>query len=97
MKLAYDVLAPLGDAGMGRTVYRFTSSFIHTQAAFTMFLPAEMQYDPQTPNAVPLGVRLQDLTTWLKVMVIAVHDATARCEHYFGWNPSEWVTTSHRS
>jgi hypothetical protein len=62
MKLAEAVLAAFGDGGMGRTVYRFTSSFIHTQAhAFTMFLPAGLQYEPQTPNAVPLGLAPQDL------------------------------------
>jgi hypothetical protein len=98
MKLANDVLTPLGDGGMGRTMYRFTSSFIHTQAyAFTMLLPAQMQYDPQTPNAVPLGVRLQGLTTWLMVTVMAVHNATARCGHYFGWNLREWSRHRTRS
>jgi hypothetical protein len=49
LKLAEQVLAAVGDGSMGRTVYRFTSSFIHTQPhAFTMFLPAYTQYDPQT-------------------------------------------------
>jgi len=95
MKLAEAVLAAFGDGSMGRTVYRFTSSFIHTQAhAFTMFLPAGLQYDPQTPNAVSLGLAPQDLVTWLMVATMAVDTAAARCGRYFGWDLTLWITTT---
>jgi len=96
MKLAEEVLAAVGDGQMGRTVYRFTSSFIHTQAhAFTFFLPSEIQFDPETPNVAPLGVTVEDLTTWIMVATLAVHTAAARCSHYFGWNMTDWVRVVH--
>jgi hypothetical protein len=96
MKLAKDVLLGLGDGGIGHSVYRFTSAFIHTQAhSFSMFLPADLQYDPQTPNVVPLGLSLVDLTTWLLVTISAVHKAAARTAWYFGWDTAEWVSTVH--
>jgi hypothetical protein len=92
IKLAEAVLAAVGDGGMGRQVYRFTSSFIHTQPhAFSMFVPAVMQSDSQTPGAVPLGVAADDMTTWLMVVILAVHTAAVRCGHYFGWDLARWV------
>lgn len=93
MKLAELVLASVGDGELGHSVYRFTSAFIHTQAhAFTMFLPADMQHDPQTPGAVPLGVSVPDLTTWLMVAIMAVHLAVGRAGWFFGWDMTEWAT-----
>lgn len=92
IKIAEAVLAAAGDGRMGRQVYRFTSSFIHAQPhAFSMFLPAVMQSDSQTPGVVPLGVSVADMTTWLMVVTLAVHTATARCGHYFGWDLTRWV------
>jgi len=97
MRLADAVLASVGDGELGQAVYRFTSAFIHTQAhAFTMFPPADLQYDPQTPNAVPLGVSPQDLTTWLMVAVMAVHIAVGRAGWFLGWDMTEWATKVHR-
>lgn len=96
IKLAEAVLGSTGDSAMGRAVYRFTSSFIHTRAhAFTLFLPAVNQYDPQTPDAVPIGMSPVDLTTWLLVMALAVDAASDRCGRYFGWDPRDWVVTVH--
>jgi hypothetical protein len=92
IKLAEAVLAAVGNGGMGKQVYRFTSSFIHTQPhAFSMFLPASMQSDPQAPGVVPLGIAAEDLTTWLMVVTLAVHTAAARCGYYFGWDLAKWV------
>jgi hypothetical protein len=94
MQLADDMLATLGDGGLGRTVYRFASSFIHTQShAFTLLLPAVGQHDAETPDAVPLGVDLDDLKTWLVVVIAAADTATERCGLYFGWNMGEWSIT----
>jgi hypothetical protein len=96
IKLAEQVLAALGDGTMGKTVYRFTSSFIHTQAhAFTMFLPALDQYDAQTPHAVPLGISITDMTTWIMIVTLALHTAAVRCMSYFGWDPTRWVHVVH--
>jgi hypothetical protein len=96
IRLAEAVLGAAGDAAMGRAVYRFTSSFIHTQAhAFTLFLPAVNQYEGQTLNAVPLGMSPSDLTTWLLVMALAVDAASDRCGHYFGWDSTDWIGTVH--
>lgn len=95
MKLAEDVLTALGDGGIGRAVYRFTSSFVHARGhAFTMFRPAEDEYDPQTPDAVPLGLGLRDLTTWLMVAAMAVHTSAARCGRYFEWDLRAWLETT---
>jgi hypothetical protein len=96
IKLAEAVLSALGDGKIGKTVYQFTSSFIHTQShAFTMFLPALDQYDEQTPYAVPLGISIQDMTTWVMVATLALHTAAARCMAYFGWDPADWVRIVH--
>lgn len=96
IKLAEGVLAALGDGNMGKTVYRFTSSFVHTRAhAFTMFLPALGQYDEQTPYAVPLGISIENMTTWVMVVTLALHTAAVRCMGYFGWDPSAWVAGVH--
>jgi hypothetical protein len=93
MKLAKDVLAEVGDGELGHTVYRFASAFIHSQShAFSFFLRAAMQYDPQVPDVVPLGISLQDLTTWLMVAVFAVRTAVARCGAYFAWDLAKWET-----
>jgi hypothetical protein len=95
MKLAEDVLAAVGGAGMGKMTYRFASAFIHTQShALTMFRPAEMHYDSQTPNVVPLGVGLSDFATWLTIAVMAVDGAAVRCGRYFGWDLSAWSSTA---
>jgi hypothetical protein len=95
MKLAEDVLAAMGDGGIGKAAYRFTSSFIHAQGhAFTMLRPAENQYDPQTPDAVPMGLDLDDLVTWLMVATMAVHLASARSGRYFDWNLRLWAETT---
>ncbi|MHB1844817.1 MAG: hypothetical protein ACYCWW_08305 [Deltaproteobacteria bacterium] len=94
IKLAEAVLESVGDGALGRTVYRFTSSFLHTRAhALTLFQPARAQYDPETPGTVPLGVSLADLTTWLMVVVMAVHTASSRTGSYFGWDLGRWVAT----
>lgn len=95
IKIAEEVLAAAGDGGMGRLVYRFTSSFIHAQPhAFSMFLPALTQSDPQTPGVVPLGVASADMTTWLMVVILAVHTAAERCGRYFGWDLTRWEQTA---
>jgi hypothetical protein len=92
IKLAEAVLSAVGDGGMGKQAYQFTSSFIHTQPhAFSMFLPAYMQTDSQTPGVVPLGVAIDDMTTWMMVATLAVHTAAARCGYYFGWDLTKWV------
>ena len=94
LRLADDVLAAIGDGGMGRAVYRFSSSFIHAQAhAFSILQPAAGQRDSQTPNMVPLGVTPGDLTTWVMVATMAVHTSAARCGQYFGWDLASWVGT----
>ena len=86
------VLSAVGDGGMGKQAYRFTSAFIHTRPhAFSMFLPAHMQTDPQTPGVVPLGISVDDMTTWLMVATHALHTAAARCGHYFGWDLARWT------
>lgn len=96
MKLAKDVLAEVGDGELGHTVYRFASSFIHSQShAFSFFLRAAMQYDPQVPDVVPLGISLHDLITWLLAAVLAVHTAVARCGAYFAWELKKWKAMVH--
>jgi hypothetical protein len=96
IQLAEAVLGAVGDGGMGKQVYRFTSSFIHTQPhAFSMFMPAVTQSDPQTPGVVPLGIAVEDMTTWLMVVILAVHTAAARCGRYFGWDLERWVRVVH--
>ena len=96
IKLAEAVLAAVDGGTLGRQAYRFTSAFVHAQPhAFTTFLPADMQWDPQTPNVVPLGIDIDDLTTWLMIVTLAVHTSAARCGHYFGWNLDKWVSTVH--
>ena len=96
MQLAGDVLGALGPLQIGRQAYRFASAFIHAQPhAFSVLLPADMQYDPQVPNVVPLGISLEHLTTWLMSVTMAVHTSAARCAHYFGWDMTLWVQTVH--
>lgn len=95
MKLADDVLSAMGDGGLGRTAYRFASSFVHAQGhALTLFRPAPDQFDPQTPDEVPLGLSFSDLVTWLTVAVVAVHLASARSGRYFGWDLRLWTETT---
>lgn len=60
-----------------------------------MFLPALDQYDEQIPYAVPLGISIQDMTTWVMVATLALHTAAARCMAYFGWDPADWVRIVH--
>jgi hypothetical protein len=94
IKLAEGVLTSVGAGEVGRQAYRFTSAFVHAQPhAFTSFLPAHTQHDPQVPNVVPLGVSIDDLTTWLLVVVLAVHTSATRCGVYFGWDLDRWNGT----
>jgi hypothetical protein len=96
MKLVKDVLADVGDGELGHAVYRFASSFLHGQShAFSFFLRAAMQSDPQVPNVVPLGVSLQDLTVWVLAAGLAVYAATVRCGEYFAWDLEKWETVVH--
>ena len=97
IKLAEALLAGTGRRGDGQDrvplhirVPPRTRTRLH---AFTLFMPAHTQYDPQTPDAVPLGVSPQDLTTWLMVMTLAVHTASVRTGDFFGWDIGEWVAT----
>jgi len=87
------VLAALGDGGIGRAVYRFTSSFVHAQGhAFTMFQPPKTSTDPQTPMRSPsaLPPRPHDV---LMVAAMAVHTSAARCGRYFEWDLRAWLET----
>jgi hypothetical protein len=95
MRLAGGVLEVAGE-GMGNTVYRFASAFLDAQAhAFTIFSQAHTQSDPQTPEAVPLGVLPSRMTTWLLVAMTAINASTTRCGQYFGWDMAEWTATVH--
>jgi hypothetical protein len=96
ISMAEAVLAAVGDGRVGRQAYRFISAFVHAQPhAFTSFLPAPLQWDAETPGVVPLGIRIEDLTTWLMVVTLAVHTTAARCGHYFAWDLNRWVSTVH--
>lgn len=49
----------------------------------------------QLPGVVPLGVNIDDLTTWLMVIALALHTSAARAGRYFGWDLRRWVKTVH--
>lgn len=92
IQLAESVLTALGPR-FGRTIYRFTSAFIHAQPhAATLLTEAPNIYDPQTPYATPLGVSSAAIATWVSVITMAAHAVATNAAAYFDWDLEQWIT-----
>jgi len=92
IQLAESVLTALGPR-FGRTVYRFTSAFVHAQPhAATLLTEAPNAYDPQTPYATPLGESSAAIATWVSVITMAAHAVATNAAAYFDWDLDEWIT-----